>query len=193
MVTYKRSVCSHDCPDTCGLLVGVEGGRVVSVKGDPDHPFTRGAVCAKVKRYGERVHSPLRIQHPLRRTGPKGEGAFERISWDEALDEIVDRYRKIISGFGSEAILPYSYAGTMGVVQFHAGHPFFHKLGASRLKRTICSAAAEAGFGASMGSIPTTDIESTVDSDLIIPGAATPSLPTCMRGHSSLRPGKRVL
>ncbi len=168
MVTYKRSVCSHDCPDTCGLVVGVEGGRVVSVKGDPDHPFTRGAICPKVKQYGERVHSPLRIQHPLRRTGPKGEGAFERISWDEALDEIVDRYRGIISQLGGEAILPYSYAGTMGVIQFHAGHPFFHKLGASRLKRTICSAAAEAGFGASMGSIPTTDIESTVHSDLII-------------------------
>ncbi len=165
---YKRSVCPHDCPDTCGLLVGVEEGRVVSVKGDPDHPFTRGAVCEKVRHYGERIHSSLRVHHPLKRVGPKGAGAFKRISWDQALDEIVDRYRGIISDFGSEAILPYSYAGTMGVVQFHAGHPFFHKLGASRLKRTICSAAAEAGFSASMGNIPTTDIESSVDSDLII-------------------------
>lgn len=168
MVTYKRSVCPHDCPDTCGLLVGVEGDRIVSVKGDPDHPFTRGAVCVKVKHYPERIHSPNRIMHPLRRTGQKGAGAFERISWDEAMNEIVDRYKKIISEFSAEAILPYSYAGTMGVVQFHAGHPFFHKLGASRLMRTICSAAAEAGFSASMGSIPTTDIESTVDSDLIL-------------------------
>lgn len=168
MVTYKRSVCSHDCPDTCGLIVGVQEGKVVSVKGDPDHPFTRGAICTKVKRYGDRVHSPLRIHHPLKRIGPKGEGAFERISWDQALDEIVNRYGKIISDFGNEAILPYSYAGTMGVLQFNAGHPFFHKLGASRLKRTICSAAAEAGFAASMGNIPTTDIESSVDADLII-------------------------
>jgi anaerobic selenocysteine-containing dehydrogenase len=148
--------------------VGVEKGRVVSVKGDPDHPFTRGAVCEKVRHYGERVHSPMRIHHPLKRVGPKGSGKFERISWDQALNEIVGRYKEIVSDFGSEAILPYSYAGTMGVVQFHAGHPFFHRLGASRLKRTICSAAAEAGFSASMGNIPTTDIETSVDSDLII-------------------------
>jgi len=168
VITFKRSVCPHDCPDTCGLLVGVEEGRVVSVKGDPDHPFTKGAVCVKVKHYGERVHSPLRVLHPLKRVGPKGAGAFEPISWNQAFDEIVERYEAIISDFGSEAILPYSYAGTMGVVQYHAGHPFFHKLGASRLMRTICSAAAEAGFSASMGSIPTTDIESTVDADLII-------------------------
>ncbi len=161
-------MCPHDCPDTCGLLVGVEEGRVVSVKGDPDHPFTRGAVCGKVRHYKERIYSPLRIHHPLKRTGPKGMGEFERISWEQALNEIVGRYQEIISDFGSEAILPYSYAGTMGVVQFHAGHPFFHKLGASRLKRTICSSAAEAGFSASMGNIPTTDIESSVDSDLII-------------------------
>lgn len=168
MIRYKRSVCPHDCPDTCGLVVGVEGSRVVSVKGDPDHPFTRGAVCVKVKHYPEHVHSPLRIHHPLKRVGKKGAGEFTPISWDQALDDIVARYQQIISGYGSEAILPYSYAGTMGVVQFHAGHPFFHKLGASKLLRTICSATAEAGFSASMGSIPTTDIESTVNSDLII-------------------------
>lgn len=168
MVEFKRSVCPHDCPDTCGLLVGVEDGRAVSVKGDPAHPFTRGAICVKVRHYPERVYSPLRILHPLKRRGPKGKGKFQRISWDEALDEIANKYREIISNFGAEAILPYSYAGTMGVVQFHAGHPFFHRLGASKLDRTICSAAAEAGFEASMGAIPTTDIQTTVDSDLII-------------------------
>ena len=168
MIEFKRSVCPHDCPDTCGLLVGVEDGRVVSVKGDPEHPFTRGAICVKVNHYPERVYSPLRVLHPLKRVGAKGEGKFERITWDQALDEITDKYRQIISESGGEAILPYSYAGTMGVVQFHAGHPFFHKLGASTLLRTICSAAAEAGFTASMGNIPTTDIETTVDSDLII-------------------------
>ena len=168
MAFYKRSVCPFDCPDTCGLLVGVENGKVVAVKGDPDHPFTRGTVCIKGKYYGERVHSPLRVLHPLKRVGKKGSGDFERISWDQALDEIVARYKKIVADFGGEAILPYSYAGTMGVVQFHAGHPFFHRLGASQLNRTICSAAAEAGFSASMGSIPTTDIEASVDSDLIL-------------------------
>jgi len=167
MIELKRSVCPHDCPDTCGLLVGVEDGRVVSVKGDPEHPFTRGAICVKANHYPERVYSPLRVLHPLKRVGAKGQGRFERITWDQALDEIVHRYRQICKS-DSEAILPYSYAGTMGVVQFHAGHPFFHKLGASKLLRTICSASAEAGFAASMGNIPTTDIESTVDSDLII-------------------------
>ena len=168
MIEFKRSVCPHDCPDTCGLLVGVEDGRVVSVKGDPEHPFTRGAICVKVNHYPERVYSPLRVLHPLKRVGAKGEGKFEQITWDQALDEIVRKYRQIISESGGEAILPYSYAGTMGVVQFNAGHPFFHKLGASKLLRTICSASAEAGFTASMGNIPTTDIETTVDSDLII-------------------------
>jgi len=168
MVEFKRSVCPHDCPDTCGLLVGVEDGRVLSVQGDPEHPFTRGAICVKVNHYPERLYSPLRVLHPLKRTGPKGAGEFERISWDQALDEIVHQYKQIISDSGGEAILPYSYAGTMGVVQFHAGHPFFHRLGASKLLRTICSATAEAGFAASMGNIPTTDIESTVDSDLVI-------------------------
>jgi len=168
MAVYKRSVCPHDCPDTCGLLVGVEGGRVVSVRGDPDHPFTRGAVCVKVSHYGERVHSALRIRRPLKRVGKKGEGAFTPISWDQALSDIVKRYRQIIADYGAEAILPYSYAGTAGVIQFHAGHPFFHRLGASRLLRTICGAVAGAGFSASMGSIPTTDIESAVDADLIL-------------------------
>ncbi|MEW6267322.1 MAG: molybdopterin oxidoreductase family protein [Thermodesulfobacteriota bacterium] len=164
----KRSVCPHDCPDTCGLIVGLENGRVVSVKGDPEHPFTRGAICVKVKHYPEKVYSPWRVLHPLRRIGPKGEGRFKRISWDEALDEIGRRYQDIICRYGAEAILPYSYAGTMGRLNYHAGHAFFHKLGASRLDRTICSAAIEAGFRASYGPIPTTDIESTVDSDLII-------------------------
>ncbi|MFH1240956.1 MAG: molybdopterin oxidoreductase family protein [Pseudomonadota bacterium] len=168
MIEFKRSVCPHDCPDTCGLLVGVKDGRVISVKGDPDHPFTRGAICVKARYYPERLYSSLRVLYPLKRTGPKGKGEFKRISWDEALGEIVSQYRNIISDFGAESILPYSYAGTMGVLQFHAGHAFFHRLGASKLDRTICSAAAEAGFEASLGAVPTTDIESTVDSDLII-------------------------
>jgi anaerobic selenocysteine-containing dehydrogenase len=81
-------VCPHDCPDTCGLLVGVEKGKVVSVKGDPDHPFTKGAVCVKVRHYEKRIHSERRILHPLKRVGKKGAGEFERISWDQALDEI---------------------------------------------------------------------------------------------------------
>ena len=167
MIT-KRSVCPHDCPDTCGLMVGVEDGRIVSVTGDPDHPFTRGAVCTKMRYYPRRLYSPLRVLHPLKRNGPRGSGRFERITWDQALDEIKERYRSIIDEFGAEAILPYSYAGTMGLVNFHGGHAFFHKLGASKLLRTICSAAADAGFAASLGAMPTTDIETTVHADLIV-------------------------
>ncbi|MBF0531064.1 MAG: molybdopterin-dependent oxidoreductase, partial [Deltaproteobacteria bacterium] len=89
MIEYHRSVCPHDCPDTCGLLVGVENGKVISVQGDPDHPFTRGVICSKTQNYPGRLYSPLRVKHPLRRIGPKGSGKFERITWDEALDEIV--------------------------------------------------------------------------------------------------------
>jgi anaerobic selenocysteine-containing dehydrogenase len=168
VMEIKRSVCPHDCPDTCGLVVGLEDGRVISVKGDPEHPFTRGTVCVKVAQYPERTYSSLRVLHPLKRKGPKGSGQFERITWDEALDEVVSRFRKSVDEYGSEAILPYSYGGTLGIVQRNAGHPFFYKLGATKLLRTICSAAAEAGFSASLGSTPTTDIESTVHSDLII-------------------------
>ena len=164
----KPSVCPHDCPDTCGLLVSVDEDRIVSVKGDPNHPFTKGALCVKVNHYEERVYSPLRILHPLKRVGRKGVGEFVRISWEEALDEIVGKYKAIIDQYGAEAILPYSYAGTEGVVQYHAGHAFFHKLGASKLARTICSAAVEAGFVASMGPVPSSDIEAAVHSDLII-------------------------
>jgi anaerobic selenocysteine-containing dehydrogenase len=108
------------------------------------------------------------VTRPLRRTGKKGEGRFAPISWDEALDEIAQRYMEIAHKYGPEAILPYSYAGTMGLVHFHGGHAFFHRLGATRLKRTICSSAVEAGFAVTFGRIPTTDIESTVHSDLII-------------------------
>jgi anaerobic selenocysteine-containing dehydrogenase len=164
----KHSVCPHDCPDTCGLVVGEENGRIAWVKGDPDHPFTRGSLCPKVNRYHERVHSTRRLLHPLKRIGAKGEGQFEQVTWDQALDEIAEKYRDILNTHGGEAILPYSYSGTMGVIQRSAGHAFFHKLGASRLWRTICSNTAEAGFNASLGPGPSTDIESTVDSDLIV-------------------------
>lgn len=167
-VSEIRSVCPHDCPDTCGLMVRLEDGRVVSVSGDKEHPFTRGTACAKVLRYPERLYSPQRILHPIRRTGPKGLGRFQRVTWDEAFDEITQRYQSVIQTHGAEAILPYSYAGTMGLVNFNAGHAFFHKMGASKLIRTICSAAAQAGFAASLGTGPSTDIEATVNSDLII-------------------------
>jgi anaerobic selenocysteine-containing dehydrogenase len=164
----KRSVCPYDCPDTCGLLVEVKDGRAVKVSGDPEHPFTRGTLCVKMNRYQETVHSPLRLTRPLLRTGTKGSGEFRPISWEEAIDQLAERWQKIIDQYGSEAILPYSYAGTMGLIQRNAGHPFFHRLGASRLDRTICSPAKDVGWKAVMGETPAPHPDEVAESDLVI-------------------------
>lgn len=150
----KRSVCPYDCPDTCGLLVEVVDGKAVKVSGDPEHPFTRGRLCPKMNHYERTVHSPLRLTTALLRTGPKGSGQFRPVSWKEAIRQIADRWKKTIASYGAEAILPYSYAGTMGLIQRNCGHPFFYRLGASRLDRTICSPAKEAGWKAVMGETP---------------------------------------
>src|SRR5688500_16262663 len=113
-----RGTCPHDCPRTCAILVTVEDGRATKVDGDPDHPFTQGFLCTKVNRYIERTYHPERLLRPLRRIGRKGEGKFAPISWDDALDEIAERQTSIArSPEGPQAILPYSYAGTMGYVQ----------------------------------------------------------------------------
>jgi anaerobic selenocysteine-containing dehydrogenase len=149
-------------------MVKMAQDRVISVNGDPEHPFTRGVVCGKVALYPQRVYSPDRVKTPLRRSGKKGEGRFRPISWEEALGEIHHRLSQVKDESGPEAILPYSYAGTMGLIHRNAGHAFFHKLGATRLNRTICSAVGQAGFAASLGPMPSTDIETAVDSDLII-------------------------
>ncbi|MGQ9646185.1 MAG: molybdopterin-dependent oxidoreductase, partial [Thermodesulfobacteriota bacterium] len=164
----RRSVCPYDCPDTCGLLVEVFEGKALKVKGDPDHPFTRGTLCPKMNRYQDTVHSPLRLSQPLIRKGSKGSGDFRPISWEEAITHIVERWQKIMGQFGAEAILPYSYAGTMGLVQRNAGHPFFYRLGASRLDRTICSPAKEAGWRAVMGDTPAPYPDEVAESDLVI-------------------------
>jgi anaerobic selenocysteine-containing dehydrogenase len=148
----RRSVCPLDCPDTCALLVTLENGRVTRLRGDPEHPVTRGFLCEKVTRYLDRQYSPQRLLYPQRRVGHKGEGRFERISWDEALDEIAQRLQRIVREYGSEAVLPYSYAGTMGLVQGASmDRRFFHRLGASRLERTICSAAGTAALATTLG------------------------------------------
>jgi anaerobic selenocysteine-containing dehydrogenase len=164
----KRSVCPYDCPDTCGLLVEVDNGRAVKVSGDPEHPFTRGTLCPKMNHYESTVHSPLRLTRPLLRRGKKGSGEFDPVSWEEAIDRIADRWRMIIDRHGAEAILPYSYAGTMGLIQRNAGHPFFYRLGASRLDRTICSPAKEAGWKAVMGETPAPHPDEAALSDLVI-------------------------
>ncbi len=164
----KRSVCPYDCPDTCGLLVEVENGRAVRVSGDPEHPFSRGTLCPKMLHYEKTVHSPLRLTTPLIRTGPKGKGEFRPATWDEAVAVIAARWREIIAGHGAEAILPYSYAGTMGLVHRNCGHAFFHRLGASRLDRTICAPAKEAGWRAIMGDTPAPHPDEVAGSDLVI-------------------------
>src|SRR5688572_21562701 len=113
-----KVVCPHDCPDTCVMTVEVENGKAVALGGDASHRFTQGFLCAKVNRYLERVYSPDRILHPLKRVGKKGEGRFERVSWDEALDTIADRFRTTIAEHGPQSILPYSYAGNMGLLSY---------------------------------------------------------------------------
>ncbi len=164
----RRSVCPYDCPDACGLLIEVVEDKAVKVMGDPEHPFTRGTLCPKMNRYQDTVHSPLRLTQPLLRSGQKGAGHFEPISWKEVIQRITDRWNAIIKQYGAEAILPYSYAGTMGLIQRHAGHPFFYRLGASRLERTICSPAKEAGWKAVMGDTPSPHPDEVAESDLVI-------------------------
>lgn len=147
-----RGVCPHDCPDACGLVTDVEDGRAVGIAGDPAHAITRGWLCAKVRPYLSHVYHPDRLLTPLRRVGPKGGGQWERISWDEALGEISNRWRRIIAEFGPEAILPYSYSGTLGVVQMVVSSGrFWNRLGATQLERTICGAAAEFAIEMTLG------------------------------------------
>jgi anaerobic selenocysteine-containing dehydrogenase len=152
MPDIRHSVCALDCPDTCSVLVTVENGKGTRLRGDAAHPVTRGFLCGKVARYLEREYSPARLLYPLRRAGAKGEGRFVRVAWDEALDEIAARLKAVATEFGPESVMPYSYAGTMGLLQGSGmDRRFFHRLGASRLDRTICSAAGGVGLMDSLG------------------------------------------
>lgn len=151
-----HAACPHDCPDTCAIAVTVEGDgpdrRAVKVEGDAGHADTAGFLCAKVSKYLERVYDPRRVRHPLRRVGRKGEGRFARITWDEAVAEIADRWKALIAAYGPQCVLPYSYAGTMGLVQGQGmDRRFFHRMGASLLARTICATAGAAGYKATIG------------------------------------------
>ena len=168
--TVVKGACPHDCPDTCAMLVTVEDGRATKVAGDPDHPFTQGFLCTKVNRYIERTYHSERLLRPLRRVGRKGEGRFEPISWDDALDEIASRLTSIArSPDGPQAILPYSYAGTMGYVQSSSmDRRFFHLLGASKLDRTICSMAGTVGMRMTVGANIGADGEGIPESDLVL-------------------------
>ena len=169
MPSTVHAACPHDCPDACGVLITIEDGRATKIEGDPAHPVTRGFLCAKVTKYLDRVYSPDRVLYPMRRKqgapkGPQGVGTpgsenFERITWDEALDQIAQRLRKVAEQFGPESILPYSYGGTLGALSGASmDRRFFHRLGASQLERTICCTAGEEGLksviGVQMGTEP---------------------------------------
>jgi anaerobic selenocysteine-containing dehydrogenase len=163
-----RGACPHDCPDTCALRVTVQGGRVIRVAGDPDHPPTHGALCTKVSRYAERLYHPERVLTPLRRVGAKGAGSFEPIGWDEALDTVTARL-KAVAARDPQAVLPYSYAGTMGLVQGDGmAARFFHRLGASLLDRTICSSAGGEALAATYGRPVGMHLEWFAESRLIL-------------------------
>jgi anaerobic selenocysteine-containing dehydrogenase len=193
---FARAVCPHDCPDTCALRVTVKDGQAVKVSGDPDHPPTQGVLCTKVTRYAERTHHRDRLLTPLRRVGRKGEGRFEPIGWDEALNIAAERLTSIARR-APEAILPYSYAGTMGLVQGESiAARFMNVLGASRLDRTICAAAGAAGlrytYGASLGM----HVEHFEESELILIWGSNPiasSLHFWTRAQEAKRRGAKLI
>lgn len=163
------SVCSLDCPDQCGLLVHKRDGKVVKVEGDPNHPVTRGNICNKVRNMTERLYDPKRLSRPLKRVGAKGEGKFEPISWEEAIETITSKWKNLISDFGPQSILPYSFYGNMGRLNAESMDlRFFHRLGASVLERTICNSAGAVGYSYTMGDSFGTDPEDTVHAKLII-------------------------
>ncbi len=214
MKNVVHAACPHDCPDACGVLITVEDGRATKIQGDPEHPVTRGFLCAKVAKYLDRVYSPGRVLYPMRRVAPKGprsadrsvrsteksldstdmrsfapgqpgaavptqsfptydENVWQRISWDEALGEITARLRGVVESFGSEAILPYSYGGTLATLNGGSmDRRFFHRLGASQLARNICSAAGEAGMLSVLGSKLGTEPEQFRQSKYIIAWAS---------------------
>src|SRR6266487_3510974 len=190
--------CPHDCPDCCALETQVdEQGRAVTVRGRSDHPVTRGWLCAKVNRYLERVYHPDRLRYPMHRVGPKGSGLFERISWDEAIAEITSRWRDIIAQHGAQCILPYSYAGTLGLVNNSVTNSrFWNRLGASRLERTICGAAAEEAVLLTVGSRLAPSPQMLVQSKLILiwgsnPASTAPHLMPFLR--EAQRKGTRII
>ncbi|MET3109011.1 anaerobic selenocysteine-containing dehydrogenase [Oxalobacteraceae bacterium GrIS 2.11] len=194
--TIVRAVCPHDCPDTCAMLVTVTDGVATAVRGDPDHPTTAGVLCTKVARYTERTYHPDRLLYPQKRVGKKGEGKFVRIGWDEAIDTITDNLKQI-AAHNPQAILPYSYAGTCGLVQGEAmAQRFFHRLGASLLDRTICATAGATGYKYSVGASIGTDLEQVQDAKLIVIWGSNPivsNLHFWTRAQEAKRRGARLI
>lgn len=168
MTTIQKTICPYDCPTSCGLLAETDGKQIFSVRGDPQHPANRGLICGKMRRYPSSIHAPNRILHPMRRTGKKGEGKFEPISWEEAVEEITDRWQEILRTDGGDAILPLYYSGVMSVIQRKCGDAFFNRMGACRLIKTLCSSAKSAGYAAVMGETACLDPRELSDSDFLL-------------------------
>lgn len=161
--------CPHDCPDTCSMVYEIENGKLVGVKGNPDHPMTRGALCVKLKDYEKRHYHPDRLLYPMRRTGPKGSKQFERITWDEALDEITRRWKAIIAEHGPQAIMPNSYLGNQGLVHgLNGGDAFFNRLGATVCERTFCGEGSCTAWLLTVGPTAGVDPESFIHSKYIV-------------------------
>src|SRR5436853_4955106 len=196
MSEIVRVACPHDCPDTCAMLVTVEEGKATKIQGDPQAPFTEGTICTKVSHYLERTYSPDRLHYPMKRIGRKGEGKFRRITWDEALDEIAAKL-KAAAAENPETILPLSYAGTMGMVQYSSmDRRFFHKLGATQLDRTLCSTAGKYGLKATLGASVGMDPERFDEARLIILWGANPvvsNLHLWGRVQAAKRKGAKVI
>ncbi|MAL49267.1 MAG: molybdopterin oxidoreductase [Methylophaga sp.] len=169
MKTTHHGGCPHDCPDTCSMVYEVENGQLISVRGNPEHPMTRGGLCVKLKDYEKRHYHPDRVLHPMRRVGPKGSGQFEQISWDDALTEITDRWKAIIEEYGPQAIIPYSYLGNQGLVHgLNGGDAFFNKMGATVCERTFCGEGSCTAWLLTVGPTAGVDPESFIHSKYII-------------------------
>lgn len=168
-IRLVRGACPHDCPDTCATITEVQGDRAIRFYADPAHPVTDGWLCAKVRPYLERVYAPDRLLYPLRRVGPKGGDQWQRISWQEAIDEIAARWQEIIARYGAAAILPYSYSGTLGILQLAVCNTrLWNRMGASALQRSICGAAAETAVEATLGARWAPDPADVLHSKLVI-------------------------
>lgn len=167
------AACPQDCPDTCAMVVSVENGVATRIAGNKDQPFTSGGLCVKVDNYLDKVYSPDRLLYPMRRTGPKGSGQYERISWDEAIAEIAGRFQSVIEEFGPTAIMPCSYLGTQGIIQgLNVGDPFFNKLGATISERTYCDSGSCTAYAMTIGDTAGVDPESFIHSRFILIWAA---------------------
>ena len=161
--------CPHDCPDTCAMIYETQQGRLVEVRGNKEHPMTRGGLCVKLKDFADHHANPDRLLYPLKRSGPKGSKEFKRISWDEAISEIGARWREIIAEHGAQAIMPYSYPGNMGPVQgINSGDPFFNRLGTTVNEKTFCASGSSTAWLLTVGPTGAVDPESFVHAKYIV-------------------------